>query len=176
MTIKAYISQDRKLGDLSEVISTTYTSNMNNTASVSVDLARIRDILDICPHLSNRPTPVSNDEDPVPGSAVPNGLSPPQWVRLSRRPSVDQPDEGAPLPQIDEQTRPQDFIMPPQTSVGTTNPTLHCRSKIWPLQLKFRGSQRTCSSTASRKTLLAGGTRLKHTTLTALAFESCSSS
>jgi hypothetical protein len=122
MTIKAYISQDRKLGDLSEVISTTYTSNMNNTASVSVDLARIRDILDICPHLSNRPTPVSNDEDPVPGSAVPNGLSPPQWVRLSRRPSVDQPDEGAPLPQIDEQTRPQDFIMPPQTSVGTTNP------------------------------------------------------
>lgn len=59
---KLTFTQDRKLGDLSEVISTTYTSNLNNTPSVSVDLSRIKDILDICPHSSTQSVSRFNHE------------------------------------------------------------------------------------------------------------------
>lgn len=106
------------MGALSEIISTTYTSNMNNTTSVAVDLSRLRAILDICPP-SPAPRPRPNEQGIRPQATVSHGPSPSHWVRLSRRPSVDQPDDG---PQDENQTRHQDFIMAPQPSSETVNP------------------------------------------------------
>ncbi|KAF3038535.1 hypothetical protein E8E12_008208 [Didymella heteroderae] len=94
---------------------------MNNTTSVTVDLSRIRDILDICPCSFTASGRMPNDQGVAPQTTGSSGPSPPQWVRLSRRPSVDQPDEGAPLPQDENQSRQQDFVMPPQTSLGTAD-------------------------------------------------------
>lgn len=150
-----HASQDRKLGDLRTVISTTYTSNINNTSSVSVDLSRIRDILDICPRSSTRSTSILHNGDRAPQTTGSNDMSPPEWVRLSRRPSVDQPDEGAPLPQDIEQVRHSDFILPPQTSSGTAdsniippvqNPAFSLGLPGFPADLFFNGISQDVSS------------------------------
>lgn len=100
---------------MSEAISATYTSNLNNTASVSVDLSRIRDILDICPASFTTSTVRPDRQESAAQRTVSSSLSPPQWVRLSRRPSVDQPDDGGPPPHDDSHTHIPDSIPASQT-------------------------------------------------------------
>lgn len=107
------------MGALSEVISTTYTSNLNSATNVAVDLSRIRDILDICPpsfvDTDLRPT---NRETATPSSA--DRQVPPQWVRLSRRPSVDQPDDSG-SPVLDgDQNMPCGPSVTPLAAVNST--------------------------------------------------------
>lgn len=80
---------------------------MSSAASVSVDLSRIRDILDLCSPSSLETCHGPDDSEPTPKQTHPSDPSPSQWVRLSRRPSVDEPDENELRLQDEGQVRPQ---------------------------------------------------------------------
>ncbi|XPS75780.1 hypothetical protein M3J07_007847 [Ascochyta lentis] len=106
---------DQKLEALGEVISTTYASNTTGSGGVFVDLSRIRDILDICPPLNASTAARANDAETRPPAAAHRHAGSSQWVRLSRRPSVDQPDDNG-SPAHDQsvlQAAPQDLVGTP---------------------------------------------------------------
>ena len=76
-----------KLDYVEDMMSRTFAANADKTRSITVDLSRIRDVLDISPAPDRGPPAVPMDHtDEAQQSA--------QWTRLSRRPSVDQPDDG----------------------------------------------------------------------------------
>lgn len=116
------LTKDRKLGTLSEVISTTYESNVGTSASVSVDLSQIREILDICSPSSIEHSPRLDDLNTSPQTTVISDPSPSQWVRLSRRPSVDQPDESGSPAQDEYQIRPEGPIVANSASADNAAP------------------------------------------------------
>jgi hypothetical protein len=77
---------------MEDMMSTTFAANADQGKSITVDLSVIRDILDF--GLVSPRDPAVSAADPSPlhdaGTAAPLA----QWTRLSRRPSVDQPDDG----------------------------------------------------------------------------------
>lgn len=89
---------------------------------MAVDLSRIREILDICsPSLELNHK--QNDLAIMPQTTASCETTSSQWVRLSRRPSVDQPDESASPTQCDSQTRRHISVTEDQDSTG--NVALH---------------------------------------------------
>ncbi|KAJ8114715.1 hypothetical protein OPT61_g3469 [Boeremia exigua] len=85
---------DQRLGTLSHVISNTYASNISRSASVSVDLSRVKQILDIFPGHNDIVDIWTHDLQTESQTTVLSGSGSSRWVRLSRRPSVDQPDDN----------------------------------------------------------------------------------
>lgn len=73
-------------------MSRTFAANADKTRSMTVDLSRIRDVLDISQAPSKDPPAVAGEANPT--DHTDKALQPALWTRLSRRPSVDQPDDG----------------------------------------------------------------------------------
>lgn len=126
---------------------------MNNTTSVSVDLSRIREILDICPQFLVEPNPRLHDPEPVPQTTVSSDPGPSQWVRLSRRPSVDQPDESGSPARDDSQIRPQGVVTPvavDDIALQRTSPNQERIASVespgFPADLFFNGISQDVSS------------------------------
>lgn len=142
------------MGAFGEIISATYQSNVNNAASVAVDLSRIRDILDICSPSLLESSPTTGAVT-APLTATTNGTNSSRWVRLSRRPSVDQPDESG-LPAPDEsQPEPQAAAMSYPASMHETavhvappgqGPAAAFERPGFPADLFFNGISQDASS------------------------------
>lgn len=135
---------------MDELISTTYASSINRSGSMSVDLSRIRDILDICSASDHKPVIQSGDTDPALPVASHQYTESSQWTRLSRRPSVDQPDdEGSPAPnQHSDSTELRGSIgappiehndLPIQPTPLINNPSVPVNSSEIPAHLFFNG-------------------------------------
>lgn len=77
---------------LKEMMATAFAATANEEDSITVDLSCISEILDIC-------SASARDHPAGVSTATSNDIQAPQWTRLSRRPSVDHPDDdGSPVP------------------------------------------------------------------------------
>ncbi|KPI38205.1 uncharacterized protein AB675_1008 [Cyphellophora attinorum] len=84
---------DRKLHELKEMMASAFTASANQTKSISIDLSKVRDILDICIHSGIGTRSVKDGVASIIDANEDTQHA--QWTRLSRRPSVDQPDDVA---------------------------------------------------------------------------------
>jgi hypothetical protein len=138
---------------------TTYASNMNRSGNVAVDLSQIRDILDICSTSyedSAIKAATTNHPLPTPDSRHTNSS---HWVRLSRRPSIDQlDDDGSPLRDLhtpEPRRIPRDSTgianigpsdSPDQSTPIVNDPSLQFAQPEFSADLLFNGISQNVSS------------------------------
>lgn len=142
--IKVFLTllQDRKLLRLEVMMGEAFAAESNQGNSITVDLSCISAILDMC---SSSAREFAADATPTAHTDVPSHI--PQWTRLSRRPSIDQPDdEVSPAPvSIASEFLP--LLIPPEITssridaiqTASSEATLHEGNLDFPAYILFNG-------------------------------------